>query len=324
MKISPFKNRTTWPPMGTPIFTPPRNNGTEVKIKQMEKALNESMKILKALTNVNDERRIVLNDIGWTSRVYIVDDGDYVFKFLKNKTYQEELEHETNILKFLKNYEFNVNIPLIGWFGEDNSYIGFRGVTGKSLTTEKINELSEAEKRKVGTQIGLFIKKLHAIDYKGKSPNSESNVIEELVESFRKRKRTLKKYFNENELASIEKLVTDFPEKSAKYCIEEVFCHGDLGYNNIILSNNLEVGIIDFGDAGNLDKSYDFIGLEDDVMLEAAISAYGGDNVLREKIALRRKLLPLMDMLFLMDSKATVEIEKCAGKMRENLASSAS
>ena len=49
----------------------------------MEK--RKELKIVKELTNVNDKRRIVLNDIGWTSRVYIIDNGEFVFKFLKNK-----------------------------------------------------------------------------------------------------------------------------------------------------------------------------------------------------------------------------------------------
>ena len=107
------------------------------------------------------------------------------------------------------------------------------------------------------------------------------------------------------------------PERSSQYGIEEVFCHGDLGYNNIIVSDQLEVGIIDFGDAGYLDKSYDFIGIEDDVMLDAAIFAYGGDSNLMDKVAIRRQLLPLMEMLFLIDRKDKVGIEKCAAKMRE-------
>jgi aminoglycoside phosphotransferase (APT) family kinase protein len=283
----------------------------------MEK--RKELKIVKDLTKVNDEKRIVINDIGWTSRVYIIDDGKFVFKFLKNKKYQEELVHETNILKLIINHEFNVSIPLIDWVGEDNEYIGFRGIKGKAMTAEIINELNEEQKRKIGTQIGLFIKILHAIDYKGKSPNSENNLIEWFLESFSKKKRTLKKYFNENELLLIEKLVKRLPENSSKYGIEEVFCHGDLGYNNIILSDNLEVGIIDFGDAGNLDKSYDFIGLEDDVMLDAAILSYGGDNDLMGKVEIRRQLLPLMEMLLYIDRKDNVEIEKCASKMRENI-----
>lgn len=283
----------------------------------MEK--KKELKIVKDLTNVHDERRIAINDMGWTSRVYIIDGGKFVFKFLKNNRYQEELKHETNILNIIKNHKFNVSVPLIGWVGEDNEYIGFRGMTGKSMTTEFVNELSEVQKRKVGTQIGKFIKILHTIDYKGKSPNSEKNVIEWLLGSFRKRKRTLKNYFNENELAFIVKLVTSLPEKSAIYGIEEVFSHGDLGYNNIILSDHLEVGIIDFGDAGNLDKSYDFIGLEDDILLDAAITAYGGGNNLKEKVAIKRQLLPLMEMLFLIDRKDNVEVEKRAVKMRKNL-----
>jgi tRNA A-37 threonylcarbamoyl transferase component Bud32 len=222
-------------------------------------------------------------------------------------------------LKLLKNHEFNINIPIIDWIGEDNEYIGFRGMPGKSLTTEIINKLSEEQKRKVGTQIGKFIKIFHAIDYKGKSPNSEKIVNEWFLNSFRKRMRTLKKYFNENELKVIEKLIKSLPEKSAKYGIEEVFCHGDLGYNNIILSENLEVGIIDFGDAGHLDKSYDFIGLEDDIILDAAILAYGGDNVLMKKISIKQQVLPLMEMFFLIERKYKVGIEKCAGKMRSNI-----
>ena len=63
---------------------------------------SKELEIVKELTKINDESRIVLNDIGWTSRVYIIDDGEFVFKFLKNKKYKEELEHEANILKRIK------------------------------------------------------------------------------------------------------------------------------------------------------------------------------------------------------------------------------
>lgn len=280
---------------------------------------NKELSIVKELTNVNDESRIVLNEIGWTSRIYLVDNGEFVFKFLKNKKYKEELRHEINILKLIKKYEFNVRIPLISQVGEDNEYIGFYGMIGRSMTTEIIDELSEEQKRKIGTQIGLFLKKLHAIDYKGKSPSDENSIIEWFQESFSKKKRTLKKYFNEKELYSIEELITSLPQKSAKLGIEEVFCHGDLGYNNILLTADFKIGIIDFGDAGNLDKSYDFIGIEDDVILDSAIFAYGDNDVLRKKVAIRRKLLPLMEMLFLIDKRDLEEIKKCAKKMRINI-----
>lgn len=109
------------------------------------------------------------------------------------------------------------------------------------------------------------------------------------------------------------------PQKSQELGIEEVFCHGDLGYNNILLTDNLEVGVIDFGDAGYMDKSYDFIGLEDDDILDAAILAYGDDKNLRKKVEIRRQLLPLMEMLFLIDKKDKEGLDLCAERMLLNL-----
>lgn len=279
----------------------------------------KELAIVKKLTNINDISRIVLNEVGWTSRVYIVDNGEIVFKFPRGKKWKEECAHEVSILKFISKYEFNVNLPLIKWVGEDSSYAGFYGIQGELITTETVDKLSETQKREVGTQIGLFLRKLHAIDYKGKSPSRESNEIEWFQKSFHKRKRVLKEHFNKNELDAVEELVTSLPEKSAILGIEQVFCHCDLGYNNILLTNNLKVGIIDFGDAGIFDKSYDFVGLEDDIILDAAIIAYDGDEVLREKVAIRRQLLPLMEMLFLIDRKDKEGIRKCAGRMSNNL-----
>lgn len=280
---------------------------------------NEELATVKKLTHINNKKRIVLNEMGWTSRVYIVDNGKIVFKFPRNKKEQKAYEHEVNVLKLIKEHEFNINVPCIHWIGEDNAYIGFYGMQGKSITTEAIEKLSEAKKRKIGTQIGLFLKKLHAIDYKGQNQSNESNEIEGFQKSFCKRKRVLKKQFNKNELDALEDLVTSLLQKSAKLGIKEVFCHDDLGYNNILITDNYEVGVIDFGDAGIYDNSYDFIGLEDDVVLDAAILAYGGDEVLREKIAIRQQLLPIMEMLFLIDRKDKEGVEKCASKMRIHL-----
>lgn len=169
---------------------------------------NKELAIVKNLTQIDDEHRIVLNEIGWTSRVYIVDDGKFVFKFPRGRKWQEECEHEFHILKLISEYEFNVNLPVIKWLGENTSYAGFHGVEGKSMTTESIDKLSETQKREVGTQIGLFLKKLHTIDYKGESPTNESSEIESFQKLFFKKKRTLKRHFNDNELHTIEELVT--------------------------------------------------------------------------------------------------------------------
>lgn len=280
---------------------------------------DKELAIIKIQTNIEDEKRIVLNEIGWTSRVYIVDNGKFVFKFPRGKKWKKECKHEFNILKFIRDYEFNVNVPLIKYVGESSSYAVLHGVQGRLVTTELVNQWDETQKRNAGKQIGLFLKKLHSIDYNGNSPNNENDIIEWVRESFNKRKSKLKKYFNENEIGIIEELLTSLPKKLEQLGIKEVFCHGDLGYHNILISDNFEVGIIDFGDAGILDKSYDFTGLEDDTILDAAITAYEGDEVLREKVAIRRHVLPLMEMLFLIDRNDQEGIIKSAAKMRANL-----
>ena len=280
---------------------------------------SKQLAIVKKLTNITDKNRIVVNEIGWSSRVYIVDNGEIVFKFPRNLAYQKECEHEVSILKLISDYAFNVHIPIVKWTSDDGLYTGLCGIKGKSLTTETVDKLSDAQKREIGTQIGLFLKQLHAIDYKGKSPSNDSTIIEWYQKAFDEKKPILKNYFSENELDTIEELVIALPQKSAKLGIEPVFCHCDLGYNNILITNNLEVGVIDFGDAGIYDKSTDFTGLENDTMLNAAIIAYGDNEILREKIAIRRQLLPLMEMLFLIDKKDKEGIKKSAGKMRNNL-----
>lgn len=280
---------------------------------------SKELEIVKKLTNVADENNIVLNEDGWTSRVYIVNKGEIVLKFLKNKQYREEFEHEINILKLIKDHKFNVNIPLISSSEEDNTYIVLNGLMGKSMSAEIVDALTKEEKRKIGTQIGLFLKKLHTVAYQGKSPNNESEIFEWFQKSFNRRKRTLKKHFNENELVTIEDLVTTLPQRSQKLGIVQVFCHGDLGYNNILLTDSLEVGVIDFGDAGYNDQSYDFVGLEDDDMLDAVILAYDGDEILKAKVEIRRQLLPLMEMLFLIDKKDKEGVQQCVKRVRINL-----
>lgn len=109
------------------------------------------------------------------------------------------------------------------------------------------------------------------------------------------------------------------PQRSQKLGIVQVFCHGDLGYNNILLTDSLEVGVIDFGDAGYNDQSYDFVGLEDDDMLDAVILAYDGDEILKAKVEIRRQLLPLMEMLFLIDKKDKEGVQQCVKRVRINL-----
>ena len=95
----------------------------------------EEIKIVKQLTKA-DNGQIVINEIGWTSRIYLVDDGRIVFKFPRNKEGQEDLKHKVNVLKLIEGHDFNLKTSVIKWCGERNDYIGFLGVPGKALRPE--------------------------------------------------------------------------------------------------------------------------------------------------------------------------------------------
>jgi len=86
--------------------------------------MNE-LEIVKRLTGVNDESRIEINEVGWTSRAYIVDGGKIVFKFPRNTKFRENCKSEIAALRLIKGQQFNLRVPVLNWTAEDASYFGF-------------------------------------------------------------------------------------------------------------------------------------------------------------------------------------------------------
>ena len=54
----------------------------------------DEFEIVKRLTGVNELNRIEINEVGWTSRVYIIDGGKIVFKFPRSAKFREECKYE--------------------------------------------------------------------------------------------------------------------------------------------------------------------------------------------------------------------------------------
>ena len=52
--------------------------------------------------------------------------------------------------------------------------------------------------------------------------------------------------------------------------------------------------------------------------INTSYAGFGGDDVLREKVAIRRQLLPLMEMLLFIDRKDEEGIKKCASKIKSS------
>ena len=275
--------------------------------------IQEELATVKKLTNIYDDKRITLNDIGWTSRVYLIDNGRIVFKFPRNELSRIEYAREVETLKLLRQQQFNVLVPTLNWSTQNNDYICLFGIEGKLLSKDVISQLSEEERIKIGTDLGLFLKQLHSL--KPEKETYTMTVDEEITEHQEKYLMSLpvlKTYFNTEQLAIIEDLfMKEAPIIMSDLGEDLVFSHGDLGYYNIILSENHKIGVIDFGDAGFHDRSLDFVGMEDQIIKETAIITYGDDEILRKKIDIRQKTLPILEILFYDGKNDKAGVERC-------------
>jgi aminoglycoside phosphotransferase (APT) family kinase protein len=241
---------------------------------------NNELEIVKRLTGVVDESRIEINEIGWTSRVYIIDGGKIVFKFPRDAKFRDECKREVTALNLIKEQNFNLSVPVLNWTSEDNSYFGFYGVEGKPLR-EAVDGLNDEQKTEIGTQIGVFLRQLHGVKVYGciKAQTLEEQALE-YKNLYRKGRYSLMEYFSEAELMIIDDVFTHEVPRCMVGANELVFCHGDLDYNNTLIAGKNQVGIIDFGDAGLYDRSQDFRGMDDEILRESMIKAYGNDEII--------------------------------------------
>jgi len=311
------------------------------------------LETVKRLTGIYDESRIEINEVGWTSRAYIIDGGKIVFKFPRNERFRDECKREAAALELLKEQKFCVNVPILNWTAKDNSYFGFYGVLGTPLR-EVIDSLSDEQKTEIGKIIGQFLRQLHGtkvysdktpqrnLNYVGggethdsmphTTPEYDSNVIkaqtlEEQALEYRnwysKGRESLASLFRESELLEID----EFFAHDVPACMvgtgELVFCHGDLDYNNTLIHNETEVGVIDFGDAGLYDRSQDFRGMDDEILLESMMKAYGDDKVISKSAsAATSKMIDVLNLIYCIENNLTNgvdSIESCSKRVRLKL-----
>ncbi len=280
-----------------------------------EKLIAEEQKLVRNLAGLDDSVQILFSDFGWTSRVYIVNSGEIVFKFPRSEKVKEEYALETLAYK-VAHVVGGVLVPEIRWEHPSNAYLGYKGVVGEP-GEKVIASLSVAEKRNIGTQLGTFLKKFHRRDIADAPLISQEKEFAEYRHKLELGLSSIERYFSEDEVARIRCLVLeDYPRKMSQIGFQKGLCHGDLGYWNMICGLGGQIGIIDFGDIGYRDTSIDFAGMNDSAMLNAAIEAYGGD-VSEEKIALRMKIIPILDLSFFVGKKDRYGIEKTIARIRE-------
>lgn len=117
------------------------------------KLIEHELSIVKDLSG---SARVTLNDTGWDSRVYIVENGLYVFKFPRSEKVREQYAHEIAALDIAQHIG-GIHVPKIIWRDAMNNYFGYEGVQGKPLS-KILPSLHEEQKAKIGRQIGVFLR----------------------------------------------------------------------------------------------------------------------------------------------------------------------
>jgi len=273
--------------------------------------------IIASILKLQDNNSIQLNDIGWDSRVYIVNTGEAVFKFPRSDQVRNLYTHEIAGYKLLENINTDVILPTIKWEHENNDYFGYEGIVGTELD-KVIKSLNSKEKRKIGRTIGSFLSQLHGLEL----PTNTVSIQDEIDDYQNKYKlglQVITRNFDYKEQQVLHQVFFEqLPSELKKLGSELALCHGDLGYWNMIYGVNGELGIIDFGDIRYFDISKDFIGLKDKEILECALEIYGEKSNLREKINLRKKILRILDLPFYIGKNDKKGIELTVESIRKD------
>ena len=282
-----------------------------------QETIAKEKQIIAGLLNLPGDKTISLNEVGWESRVYIINSGEFVFKFPRSEIVRKAYKQEIAGYRLAGQIKSAIVVPKVRWVHPHHDYFGYEGIVGNTLE-DHIHNLSEERKIEIGKDLGTFLKQLHDLKLEGIPTMTLEQEIAEFQEKYRIGLPELKRHFTETGRAKIEQLVFGiYPKKVTGLKMDQALCHGDLGYWNIIYGKNHQVGIIDFGDLGYYDRSKDFIGVNGQKMLDAVLSQYGDNKTLREKIVLRKQLLPILDLPYFIGKNNQEGIEKTIVRIRE-------
>jgi aminoglycoside phosphotransferase (APT) family kinase protein len=281
-------------------------------------ATEDEIATVRRLVGMDDTGTVERNEIGWTSRVYLVNGGEYVVKFPRTDAVKEEYRREIVLLRQLEACNLPELTPRILWTHPEQEYMGYAGIVGTSLDL-LIHATTADERSVIGKQVGGFLKALHALQM----PDAFSMSLDEEIAEFHYKYGLGTQVF-ERDLTAAERkqldeiILREIPAALTRLGADVAFCHGDLGYWNMIIGQGAQLGIIDFGDCGYYDRAKDFSALEDADLRENALHVYGADDCLRERIALRRRLLPVVDLPFYIGKQNEEGVARTVTRIRRN------
>lgn len=238
------------------------------------------------MSNINTIKFI---DTGWDNRVYFVSGADIVYKFPRTKKIGDNYNQEIAIINAIKNHQINIITPQIDHIGKDNAYYAYKAIKGL-LLSEMSSTLDEPTRVKIGSHLGDFLKILHAV----KVENTRKKSIDDEISQLQKWSKVALRYIDSKTKKQTYKAILNHVQSTLPNTLRalsktEGLCHGDFHGGNIIIHND-SIGVIDFGDVAYMDTSKDFIGIEDDVILNAMFLAYGVNDEFMQKVTIRKHI----------------------------------
>lgn len=260
---------------------------------------------------------IQIEENGFLSRGYVIDGGRLVFKFPRSDNVRYDTEAEN--LRFLQSLDLGVHLQKVAFVGPGNAYLGIYGVPGQPL--ERLS-LSPEQKASVGRQLGNALKKLHAAEKK----SADVMTLQEEIDAWTDRvksdevRRFLRDRFTADERQIIDGyFFENMPQKLYGLGENLVFSHGDLGEGNLFMDADGTAGIIDFNESCYLEEAADFMDLADSELCEKILLQYGADTVLRQKVAVRRLIRPLIVLQPYLHRGNRAELDRLTALIRNDL-----
>ncbi len=297
------------------------------EIEMILKANTTSPEVIKhekqaigGLAGLSDQDTITLNDSGWDSRAYNINNGQYFVKFPRNEKIRGRYGYQIAALKLATTIDSPVHVSKVMWEDPNNDYFGYEGIQGVPLT-EALPTLDEPAKQAVGAAIGNFLRQFHQLQLPEARPMGLEQEIKQLQDWYQKGLHLSSKVFTEDEQSKLHEMVYDkWPTQLTALGSVLALCHGDFHFSNIFYGDNGEVGVIDFGDVCNADHSKDFADFEDEVIFEAALTAYASDDdKLLEKIRLREDMTRIITLTAQLIKNGEQAAQETIAKIRESL-----
>lgn len=278
--------------------------------------IDEERGIVATELGLTDHAAIAFDDEGWDSRVYLVNDGETVYKFPRSPEVIEAYGREIAALVMLGTVEGAVATQRFRQLDPGNRYFSYHGLVGTQLS-ELLPSLPEDEKTRIGGRLGSFLRQLHELELADVPVVTPGDEVAEYQDKYRLALPVIEAELSEKEQQETASLFLEvLPSEMTCLGSEMRLCHGDLGSYNVIVGKDGNVGIIDFGNIGYYDQSKDFIDFWDDTVLNAAFEAYGDSLSLRAKTAIRIAALPAIDIVYYMNKKDSEGVATTVDRLR--------